>query len=103
MRRFTALLVSAAFALGLVGSAVAQTTTAPAPAPEKKMDKMEKKAGGDKKMDRMADCMQKAGTDDAKKAECEKKFAKKTSGKKDGMAAKKDGMAKKDGTPDKKQ
>ena len=80
MKKTTALVASIAFALGMVGAAAAQTSTAPAPAAPpaakddmKKSDKMDKKA--DKKADKMADCMTKAGTDDAKKAECEKKYA----------------------------
>jgi hypothetical protein len=77
MKKVTALAASIAFALGMVGFATAQTSTAPAPPAAKddmkKSDKMDKKA--DKKTDKMADCMTKAGTDDAKKADCEKKFA----------------------------
>lgn len=71
MKKITALAASVAFALGMVGFAAAQTPAAPAPPAEKKaeMKKMDKKA------DRMADCMAKAGTDDAKKADCEKKAA----------------------------
>jgi hypothetical protein len=79
MKKTTALVASIAFALGMVGAAAAQTSTAPAPAtpapPAAKddMKKMDKKA--DKKADKMAECMTKAGMDDAKKAECEKKYA----------------------------
>jgi hypothetical protein len=75
MKKMTALVVSVAFAFGMVGFAAAQTPAAPAPPAEKKddMKKMDKKA--DKKADKLADCMAKAGTDDAKKADCEKKAA----------------------------
>ena len=68
MKKITALVVSVAFAFGMVGLATAQTPAPPAA--EKKAD-MKK----DKKADKMADCMAKAGTDDAKKADCEKKAA----------------------------
>ena len=72
MKKMTALVASVAFAFGMVGFAAAQTPAAPAPpAAEKKAD-MKKT---DKKADKMADCMAKAGTDDAKKADCEKKAA----------------------------
>jgi hypothetical protein len=67
MKKMTALVASIAFALGMVGFAAAQTPAAPAPPAAEK--KAEKKTAADK----MADCMAKAGTDDAKKAECEKK------------------------------
>jgi hypothetical protein len=82
MKKTIALVASIAFALGMVGGAAAQTSTAPAPATPappaakddmKKSDKMDKKA--DKKADKMADCMTKAGMDEAKKADCEKKYA----------------------------
>jgi cell pole-organizing protein PopZ len=70
MKKMTALVASVAFAFGMVGFAAAQTPAAPAPPAEKKMDKK-----ADKKADKLADCMAKAGTDDAKKADCEKKAA----------------------------
>ena len=77
MRKTIALLVSAAFLLGTTGFAVAQTSP---PAQEKKADEktMEKKPAK-KKMtmeERKAACLEKAGSDDAKKATCEKRFAK---------------------------
>lgn len=72
MKKITALVASVAFAFGMVGFAAAQTPAAPAPpAADKKAD-MKKM---DKKADKMAECMAKAGTDDAKKADCEKKAA----------------------------
>ncbi len=84
MRKTIALFVSAAFLLGTTGLAVAQTATPPAQAPstekkadDKTMDKtMEKKPA--KKLtaeEKKAACLQKAGTDEAKKASCEKKYA----------------------------
>jgi hypothetical protein len=76
MRKMIALFVSIAFSLGVVGYAAAQTSTAPAPAPEKKMSKK-------------ADCLQKAGSDEAKKADCEKKYAAKKPAKKDATTAQK--------------
>ena len=93
MKKMIALVASVAFAGGMVGFAAAQTPPPAAPpAAEKKddMKKMDKNAKGDK----MADCMTKAGTDDAKKADCEKKAAaaaKKAAAK----AEKKDDAAKK--------
>ena len=68
MRKMIALFISTAFLLGTTGFAVAQTAT-PAPAQEKKpapkaMSMEEKKAA----------CLDKAGSDEAKKADCEKKF-----------------------------
>ena len=86
MKKITALFVSAAFAFGVFGYAAAQTSTAPAPAPAEKKEDMKKET---KKVDKKADCLQKAGTDDAKKAECEKKYAKKPVAKKDGSTAEK--------------
>jgi hypothetical protein len=71
MKKMIALVASIAFAFGMVGFAAAQTPAAPAPPAEKKAD-MKKM---DKKADKLADCMAKAGTDDAKKADCEKKAA----------------------------
>ena len=72
MKKMIALVASIAFAFGMVGFAAAQTPAAPAPpAAEKKAD-MKKM---DKKADKLADCLAKAGTDDAKKADCEKKAA----------------------------
>ena len=69
MKKMIALVASIAFAFGMVGFAAAQTPAPPAA--EKKAD-MKKT---DKKADKMDDCMAKAGTDDAKKADCEKKAA----------------------------
>src|SRR5262245_46723595 len=87
-KKIAALFVSMAFVFGVVGYGAAQTSTTPAPSTEKKDDmKMDKKA--DKKASKKADCLQKAGTDDAKKAECEKKYASKKSAKKDATAEKK--------------
>ena len=71
MKKITVLVASVAFAFGMVGFAAAQTPATPAPPAEKKTDM--KKA--DKKADRLADCLAKAGTDEAKKADCEKKAA----------------------------
>ena len=83
MRKTIAMFVSMAFLLGTTGFAVAQTTStpstpAPAPTQEKKpakksMTMEEKKAA----------CLQKAGTDEAKKANCEKRFTAKSTSKKD--------------------
>lgn len=78
MRKMIALFVSTAFLLGTTGFAVAQTTT-PAPAPEKKTEEktMEKKPAKKKAMtmeEKKAACLDKAGTDDAKKAACEKRY-----------------------------
>ena len=82
MRKVIALFVSLAFVLGTVGYAVAQTSTpAPAaPTTEKKADDKgtEKKPVAKKPMtmeEKKAACLQKAGTDDAMKANCEKRFA----------------------------
>jgi hypothetical protein len=92
-KKMIALFVSMAFAFGVVGYAAAQTSTAPAPSTEKKDDmKMDSKKADKKgaKVDKKADCLQKAGTDDAKKADCEKKYpAKKSAAKKDTSAEKK--------------
>ena len=93
MRKTIALFVSMAFLLGTVGFAVAQTTSAPAPTQEKKAD--DKSATTPKKpakksmtMDeKKAACLEKAGTDDAKKAKCEKQFTAKSAPKKDTTAA----------------
>jgi hypothetical protein len=83
MRRMITLFVGLAFVLGTIGYAVAQTSApAPAAAPttEKKADDkgMEKKPAANKSMtmeEKKAACLEKAGTDDAKKANCEKRFA----------------------------
>jgi hypothetical protein len=73
MKKLIALVASIMFSLSIVGFAVAQ---APAPkAEDKKMDKMEKK-------ETKADCLKMAKDDKDKKAECEKKFAKKPADKK---------------------
>ena len=83
MRKMIALFVSLAFVLGTTGYAFAQTSTpapaAPAPSTEKKADdtSMDKKPAAKKSMtmeEKKAACLQKAGTDDAKKADCEKRF-----------------------------
>src|SRR5262245_29719371 len=85
MRKMTALFVSMAFIFSTTGLAVAQTSApAPAPAPaatDKKTDDktMDKKPAA-KKMtmeEKKAACLDKAGTDDAKKAKCEKQFTSK--------------------------
>ena len=95
MRKTIAMFVSMAFLLGTTGFAVAQTTSAPstpAPAPtqEKKADdkSMDKKpAKKTMTMDeKKAACLQKAGTDDAKKATCEKRYTAKSTPKKDTTA-----------------
>ncbi len=72
MKKITALVASIAFAFGMVGFAAAQTPAAPAPPAAEKKAEMKKM---DKKADKLADCLAKAGTDDAKKADCEKKAA----------------------------
>jgi len=78
MRKVTALFVSTAFLLGTMGIAVAQTTTAPA-TQEKKTDEkkaMEKKPAK-KAMsleDKKTACLDKAGTDEKKKENCEKQY-----------------------------
>ena len=90
MRKMIALVISTAVLLGTTGLAVAQTsTTTPAPAatppatapapktgPAMKMSAEEKAkkamAGLDEKK---AACLQKAGSDEAKKAACEKQYA----------------------------
>lgn len=82
MRKMIALFVSLAFVLGTTGYAFAQTSTpapaAPAPSMEKKADdKGTDKPAAKKTMtmeEKKAACLQKAGTDDAKKANCEKRF-----------------------------
>ena len=90
MKKTIALFISAAFLLGTIGLAAAQTpaptttapaptTTAPAPAapapapaPGKmSADEKAKKATAANEK-RLATCNQKAGTDDAKKAACQK-------------------------------
>ena len=88
MKKMIALVASVAFAFGMVGFAAAQT---PAPAPAEKKDDMKKM---DKKADKLAACMAKAGTDDAKKADCEKKAAA-AAKKADKKAEKKDDAPKK--------
>src|SRR5262249_5634324 len=92
MRKMTALFVSMAFIFSTAGLALAQTSApapAPAPAPaatDKKTDdkSMDKKPAA-KKMtmeEKKAACLEKAGTDEAKKTQGEKKFTAKNSGKK---------------------
>ena len=60
--------------------------TSQAPAEKKTDDKsMEKKPASQKKMtmeEKKAACLEKAGTDDAKKTKCEKQFTAKSTGKK---------------------
>jgi len=77
MRTMIALFISAAFLLGTTGAAVAQSTT-PAPAQEKKTEeKATEKKPATKAMsmeEKKAACLEKAGSDEAKKANCEKKF-----------------------------
>ena len=69
MKKLIALALSIVFSLSLAGFAVAQT---PAPkSDEKKSEKMEKK-------ETKASCLKMAKDDAEKKAECEKKFAKKS-------------------------
>jgi uncharacterized protein HemX len=107
MKKTIALFVSAAFLLGTTGFAVAQT---PPPAQEKKadektMDKTMEKKPAKKRMtleERKAACLDKAGTDEAKKAACEKRFAakahkmgKKMMEKKDTMSGQPSGQEKK--------
>ncbi len=94
MKKMIALFISAAFLLGTTGLAVAQTST-PAPTQEKKAeDKATEKKPAKKSMsmeDKKAACLQKAGSDEAKKADCEKKFAAKPkTAKKDAAAEKKE-------------
>ena len=90
MRKMTAMFVSMAFIFSTTGLVMAQTSapaTAPAPAAtDKKTDdkSMDKKAAH-KKMtmeEKKAACLEKAGTDEAKKTKCEKQFAAKSSSKK---------------------
>ena|SRR6266545_1873363 len=84
MRKMIALFVSTAFLIGTTGLAVAQTSTAPAPAAptqEKKMEDKatEKKPPTKKSMtmeEKKAACMQKAGTDATKQGNCEKQYSK---------------------------
>jgi uncharacterized protein HemX len=89
MKKITAVLVSIAFALGVVGYAAAQTGTTPAPEKKGEM-KMEKKP--EKKAmsmeEKKAACLEKATTDKAK-ADCEKKFTAKKPAEKKEMSAKK--------------
>ena len=77
MRKMIALFISTAFLLGTTGFAVAQTTT-PAPTQEKKTEeKATEKKPAKKAMsmeEKKAACLDKAGSDEAKKADCEKKF-----------------------------
>ena len=77
MRKMVALFVSTAFLLGLTGVAMAQTTM-PAPAQEKKTEeKATEKKPATKAMsmeEKKAACLEKAGSNEAKKADCEKKF-----------------------------
>lgn len=81
MRTMIALIISTAFLLGTTGVAVAQTTT-PAPAQEKKTEeKATEKKPATKTMsmeEKKVACLEKAGSDEAKKADCEKKFVAKS-------------------------
>jgi hypothetical protein len=80
MRKMIALLVSMAFILGTTGFAVAQAS-APAPAEKKAEEKSMEKKPASKKMtmeEKKAACLEKAGSDEAKKTKCEKQFAKKS-------------------------
>jgi hypothetical protein len=91
MRKTIALFVSMAFLLGATGFAMAQTTSTPAPTMEKKADdkSMDKKPAAKKSMtmeEKKAACLEKAGTDDTKKASCEKRFTAKAAPKKDATA-----------------
>jgi hypothetical protein len=80
MKKIIALVMGIAFAFGTAGFVAAQTA-----APTPKADKM---------ADQKAACLDKAGTDEAKKASCEKKFAKKGAAvKKEGDTMKKEGAA----------
>ena len=90
MKKIIALVLGIAFAFGTAGFTAAQTPA------EKK---------GDKMLDQKAACLDKAGTDEAKKASCEKKFAKKGAAmKKEGDTMKKEGdtMEKKGAAVEKK-
>ncbi len=77
MRKMIALCISTAFLLGTTEVAVTQTTT-PAPTQEKKTEeKATEKKPGTKAMsmeEKRAACLEKAGSDEAKKVDCEKKF-----------------------------
>ena len=89
MRKMTALFVSMAFIFSTTGLAVAQTSTpAPAATDKKTDDKSMDKKPAAKKMtmeEKKAACLEKAGTDEAKKTKCEK--AAKNSGKKPAASA----------------
>jgi hypothetical protein len=77
MRKMIALFTSMAFLLGTTGVPMAQTTT-PAPTQEKKTEeKATEKKPATKAMsmeEKKAACLEKAGSNEAKKADCEKKF-----------------------------
>ena len=80
MNKTIAALVSAAFLFGTSGFALAQTP-APAPAEKKADDKAMDKKPAAKKMtmqERLDACLAKAGADDAKKTQCEKRFTAKS-------------------------
>ncbi len=100
MKKTIAAIVSAAFLFGTTGFALAQTP-APAPTEKKADDKSMDKKPATKKMtmeERKAACMEKAGTDDAKKA-CEKRYTAKSQK----MEKKMEKMeGKKDAVPEKK-
>ena len=92
MKKIAALLVSIAFAFGVVGYAAAQTGTTPAPEKKgdmkmEKMEKMEKKKAMSME-EKKAACMDKATTDKAKAA-CEKRFTAKKPADKKEMSEKK--------------
>lgn len=90
MRKTIALVISTAFILGSIGGAAAQTSTtpplattpapapatpAPAPVPATKTTPEEKAKKAMASLDqRKATCLQKAGTDEAEKAKCEKMY-----------------------------
>jgi hypothetical protein len=102
MKKIIALVMGIAFAFGTAGFAAAQTP-APAPKAADKVEKAEQK--GNTMLEQKTACLDKAGTDEAKKAACEKKFAKKGAAmKKEGAALKKEGAAmKKEGDVVKKE
>ena len=81
MRTMIALFMGTALLLATTGGAVAQTTT-PASAQEKKTEeKATEKKPAPKAMsmeEKKIACLEKAGSDEAKKADCEKKFVAKS-------------------------
>jgi hypothetical protein len=98
MKKTIAMIVSAAFLFGATGFALAQT---PAPAEKKADDKAMEKKPAPKKMtldERKAACIEKAGADDAKKTQCEKRYAA-TKAKMEKKMEKMEKMEKKDAAP----